>query len=100
MAKRDLAKIGIATTEQLERPLPAGIVVAARVALRKDDDGAEFNRVTRFDVVAVETPAPDPFAPVLDDAAEPNADGSALDDDGFDWRTGEQTAERNGVPPP
>lgn len=96
MAKRDLAKLGIDTPEQLERPLPEGIVVSARVALRRDDGGAEHNRVTRFDVVAVEPPAVDPFAPRLE--AESEA-GSTLDADGFDWRNGEQT-RRNGVPTP
>ncbi len=39
MAKRDLGKLGITSLEQLERPLPDGIVVAAKVALRKNDDG-------------------------------------------------------------
>src|SRR4051812_246447 len=35
-AKRDLAKIGITTLEQLEKPIPDGLVVAVKVALRKD----------------------------------------------------------------
>ncbi len=35
MAKRDLEKLGVESLEQLERPLPDGIVVAAKVALRK-----------------------------------------------------------------
>ena len=35
MAKRDLAKLGIERPEQLEQPLPLGIVVKAKVALRK-----------------------------------------------------------------
>ena len=60
MAKRDLGKLGITSLEQLERPLPEGIVVAAKVALRKGDDGTEFNRVNRLDVVGIETPSPSP----------------------------------------
>ena len=92
MAKRDPAKLGIDRPEQLERPLPDGIFVAARVTLRRNDDGTEFNRVARFDVVAVEPPTPEPFAPTTDEPGTDTADG-----DGFDWSTG---APRNGVPTP
>ena len=63
MAKRDLGKLGVTSLEQLERPLPDGIIVAAKVALRKNDDGTEYNRVNRLDVVGIETPEPEPFAP-------------------------------------
>ncbi len=56
MAKRDLGELGIASQEQLERPLPDGIVVGAKVALRKNEDGTEYNRVNRLDVVGIETP--------------------------------------------
>jgi hypothetical protein len=93
MAKRDLAKLGIERPEQLERPLPEGIIVAAKVALRRNDDGAEFNRVVRFDVVDVEPPTPEPFAPTDDEPA----DAVTADADGFDWQKGEQ---HNGVPTP
>ena len=55
MAKRDLGKLGITSLEQLERPLPEGIIVNAKVALRRDDDGTEYNRVNRLDVVGIET---------------------------------------------
>jgi len=63
LAKRDLGKLGVTSLEQLERPLPQGIVVKAKVVLRKSDDGDEFNRVSRFEVVRVEAPERDPFAP-------------------------------------
>lgn len=63
MAKRDLSKIGVTSLDQLERPLPQGIVCAIKLVLHRDDDGAEFNRVKRFEVLRVETPKPDPFAP-------------------------------------
>lgn len=86
MAKRDLAKLGVTSLAQLERPLPDGIVVSAKVALRKDDNGTSYNRVTRFEVVAVEPPEPDPFAP-----------SATTDADGFDWTTGRQEA---GTPAP
>ena len=64
MAKRDLAKLGINSLEQMERHFHEGIIINARVSLRRDDGGTESNRVVRFDVVAVEPPEPDPFAPV------------------------------------
>src|SRR5262245_44260471 len=34
LAKRDLGKLGVTSPEQLERPLPEGIVIVAKVALR------------------------------------------------------------------
>ena len=65
MAKRDLGKLGITSIDMLERPLPAGIRVAAKVILRKDDDGTEYNRVKSFDVIGIDAdPTADPdFAP-------------------------------------
>jgi len=63
MAKRDLAKLGIDDPAKLEQPLPPGIRCKVRVALRKDDDGAERNRVVRFSVVGIDKPAVDAFAP-------------------------------------
>ena len=79
MAKRDLAKLQITSPEQMESPLPEGIVVSAKVALRRGDDGGDYNRVTRFEVVAFEPPKPDAFAPP-----------DTLDEEGFDWQSGEQ----------
>jgi hypothetical protein len=79
MAKRDLGKLGIESLQQLENPLPEHFIIRAKVALRKGDDGTEFNRIVRFEVVDFERPEPDPFAPI---------DGA--DADGFDWRTGNQ----------
>lgn len=66
MAKRDLAKLGITCLDQLERPLPEGIICRARVALRKADDGTEYNRLRSFEVLRVEPPTPDAFAPTED----------------------------------
>jgi hypothetical protein len=54
MTKRDLAKIGVERPEQLEQPLPPGILLSVKVALRRDDDGNETNKVTRFECVGVE----------------------------------------------
>ena len=58
LAKRDLGKLGVSSLDQLERPLPEGIIVVAKVALRRGDSGEEFNRITRFEVAGIEPPAP------------------------------------------
>lgn len=72
MAKRDLGKLGVVDLEQLERPLPAGIRCAVKLALRRDDDGSEFNKVRRFDVLGIDEPERDDFAPT--DASGPPDD--------------------------
>jgi hypothetical protein len=63
MAKRDLGKLGVTDIQQLERSLPPGIRCRVALAVRRDDDGTEFNRVRRFDVLGIEKPEPDAFAP-------------------------------------
>src|SRR5208283_1252323 len=68
-SKRDLGKLGVTALEQLERPLPPGIRCKVKVTLRKDDDGSEYNRVKRFEVVGIDAPEVDAFAPI--DTAEP-----------------------------
>ncbi|MDA9857488.1 DUF669 domain-containing protein [Rubripirellula sp.] len=84
--KRDLAKLGVTDLRQLEQPLPAVFRCKVKLAIRRDDDGNENNRVRRFDVLEVVTPEPDPFAPSdngndleaandsLTEAAEANAE--------------------------
>lgn len=77
MTKRDLAKIGVSSLDQLERPLPQGIVCTVKLVLRRDDDGTEFNRVKRFDVLRIESPTPDPFAPRdANDTPSTNGEGA------------------------
>ncbi len=66
MAKRDLAKLGIDDPTKLEQPLPPGIRCKVKIALRRDDDGNERNRVVRFDVVGIDKPTVDPFAPTTE----------------------------------
>ena len=76
-SKRDLGKLGITSTAMLEQPLPRWIRCKVTVVLRKDDDGIERNRVRTFEVVGIDTPEVDPFAPSspsgtpASDAAEP-----------------------------
>jgi len=74
--KRDLKTLGITTAEQLEAPLPAGIVVKLRVVLRKEDDGNERNAVRSFEFLRIDRPEADPFAPVNPDAT-PAGDAAA-----------------------
>jgi hypothetical protein len=73
MAKRDLAKFGITSLDQLDNPLPAGIRCKVKLSLRQNDDGTEFNKVERFEVVAVDKPERDPFAPADPVEGEPPA---------------------------
>jgi hypothetical protein len=91
IAKRDLAKIGIAELQQLERPLPARFRCQVKLALRKEDDGSERNRVIRFDCIGIEKA--DPFAPV-DPAPAANAD-----DDGEPFPFGANAPACNGSDP-
>jgi hypothetical protein len=76
LAKRDLAKIGVAALEQLERPLPPGIRCKVKLALRRDDGGAEYNRVKTFAVIGIDEPERDAFAP---DAPESPQDATGSD---------------------
>lgn len=71
MAKRDLAKIGVNDLDQLEQPLPRGIRCTVKLALRRDDDGNESNRVRTFEVIGIDEPEADPFAPVSNPTPPP-----------------------------
>jgi len=63
MTKRDLAKLGVTSLEQLDLPLPRGIRCRCKLVLRRGDDGAEFNQVRTFTVVGIDEPEADAFAP-------------------------------------
>ena len=90
MAKRDLAKLGVIRLEQLEKPLPPGIRCKVKLAHRCDDNGAEFNRVRSFEVIGIDPPEEDAFAPI--DTPQPSpqplvaANVAGGDDDTFDPR--------------
>ena len=71
MAKRDLGKLGITELDQLEAPLPQGIRCEVKVALRRDEDGNQRNHVRSFQVLGIDEPEADPFAP------KPAPDGEA-----------------------
>lgn len=71
--KRDLAKIGVTSLDQLERPLPARIRCRVKLALRRDDNGDERNRVRLFEAVGIVERDADPFAPAGEATAAENA---------------------------
>ena len=81
MTKRDLAKLGVTALEQLERPLPPGVRCRVKLALRRDDEGAEFNRLRSFEVIGIDEPEQDAFAPI--DNPEPPQDTAGGGDDHF-----------------
>jgi hypothetical protein len=87
MTKRDLAKLGITDLEQLERPLPAVLLIRGKLALRRDDDGNENNKLVRFECIGV---APG-------DAFEPGDDGP--DQSSPTPSTTDGTPGANGTPP-
>ena len=74
MAKRDLAKLGINSIEQLNKPMPRGVRCIVKLALRRDNDGNEYNRVQHFTVIGIDPPDVDPFAPPSNGEA-PNSGG-------------------------
>jgi len=63
MTKRDLEKIGVKSLEQLESPIAKGFRCAVQVVRRKSDDGSEHNRVRSFEVLGIDPPEVDPYAP-------------------------------------
>lgn len=74
--ERDLAKLGIDSKAKLLRPLPADrLVCELTVVLRRGDDGSERNEIRNLEVMRVQDPPTDPFAPA--DAAEPDHGGEA-----------------------
>lgn len=62
-SKRDLAKLGVRELSQLEQPLPRWIRCKCKLTVRRDDDGAERNRLRSFEAVGIDPPDDDPFAP-------------------------------------
>jgi hypothetical protein len=88
MAKRDLEKIGVTHFDQLDSPVPTGILATVRLVVRKEDDETQRNRVRDFRVTGVEADEPAPFAPTTE-----SFDGSMTDADGFNWQAGHQAGE-------
>jgi hypothetical protein len=108
IAKAGLAKLGINTPDQLEQPLPPGLLADVTVVLRNDDNGAAFNQVRSFKIVNADIPA-DSYSPADPSGSEGDSghlaaghasppprvtrepgDDDDRDDSGFDWRPGVQ----------
>ena len=63
-AKRDFEKLGITDPEhQLDQPIPPGIRCRVKAVVHKDDTGNEHNKVKTFEVIGIDTPKADAFAP-------------------------------------
>jgi hypothetical protein len=81
--KRDLTKLGIVTSEQLERPIPPGIRCSVSVTLRTCDDGVERNEVRKFEVLGIDPPDSDVFAPApVNDGPKPLAAQARVEEEG------------------
>ena len=87
--KRDLGKLGVTSLEQLENPLPKYIRCKCKVAHRKEDNGTESNRLRSFDVLGIDVPEPDPFAPDDKDTIETSE--GALDTPPVETESSEET---------
>ena len=86
MANRDLGKLGVKTMDQLDSPLPPGIRCKVKLVLRRDDDGTEYNRVRGFEVIGIDPPEHDAFAPAANNsdaesAEEPDERPDVADDE-------------------
>lgn len=80
--KRDLGKLGVTSLVQLEKELPKFIRCKVKLALRKEDDGMESNRVRSFEVVGIDKPELDAFAPT--DEVQPIEEVQTLRDDALE----------------
>ncbi len=82
LAKRDLAKLGISSSHDLQSPIPRPVLCEVRVALRTDDDGTQWNLVRSF--VKVEAPETQPASRGTQPATDPTRTttvGEVFDDD-------------------
>lgn len=94
-SKGELGKLGITSPDQLEKPIPKGIRCEAKVVLRRADDGAEFNAVKSFEVVGIDAPEPNPFAPAPESAG-PLASQGVSDQREKSVQEAEQTDQPSG----
>jgi hypothetical protein len=124
VAKGELGKLGITRPEQLEQPLPPGLIADVTVVQQTDDNDIVFNRVKRFKIIDTGVPAadfgPDNLVGKNGDAdagypspadqvstpsrtsREPGSDddlnGNYLDDGYFDWHEGYQLKRATSAP--
>jgi hypothetical protein len=77
-AVRDLAKLGITNKEKLQHPIPTRrIRCKVFVVVRQADDGTERNEVRSFEVLGIDPPEQNAFAPA--DGSPPEADAGNPD---------------------
>ncbi len=62
-SKRDLAKLNMVSPADLERPLLRWWRCKVTAVIRRDDSGIERNEVRGFEVLGIDKPEADPFAP-------------------------------------
>lgn len=70
--KRKLEKLGVTDLDQLNQPLPSGVLCRIKVVIWSDDYGGKTNKVKDFEVVSIGNEMPYPFAPTV---ANKNAEG-------------------------
>ena len=84
MAKRDLDRLGMTNPKsQMEEPIPKGIRCKVQVTLRKDDNNVEHNRVRTFDVIGIDPPEVDAFAPLPTNSTGPTSPSGSTDATGL-----------------
>ena len=88
-SKRDLGKLGVTNLEQLENPLPKFIRCKCKLALRKDDDGNEANRLKSFEVLGIDKPEADAFAPA-EQVESPTTNRETIEPESGEFATAEQ----------
>ncbi len=70
-SKRELGKIGIKSSAQLDQPLPFGIRCKVKLTVRTDDSGKKRNSVAGFEFLRIDQPTVDAFAPQPEAIAKP-----------------------------
>ncbi len=64
--KRELAKLGIESSEHWTRPVPHWVRCSLQVVVETADDQKQRNKIVKFEVIAFDAEQPDPFAPTTD----------------------------------
>jgi hypothetical protein len=75
--KRDLAKLGLDSKAKLLQSFPANrLVCKLTVTCRQGDDGTQRNEIKNVELLRVQEPTADPFAPKDQTAEEPADQGN------------------------
>lgn len=66
-SRRDIQKFGFTSNDQLKEELPRErFVVRLTLTVRKSEDGVEYNEVKTIELIRVQDPEVDPYAPTDD----------------------------------